>query len=676
LLRCLSRMKSEILLFYTFLFSVFASTSNGQSIRHTYRFLENLSIVQPDCGPSLLLAKANGSCPAVTDAGSFKDDALPCGINRKVYHTNRNWGLRYPNSEGVIGDTYTIQMYVKVTDWGATWARIIDFSNGQLDEGIYFKDKDGSNERCIDFYPSGIAGPCPYFNTSTYYLLTFTRNGSTGVMDVYVDNKLFVSYDDKNGLYVGKANIPIYIFRDDAEVPCESGEANFAYLSFSNQFSTQANVNQVFDQICYVANVNPSADFSVTPEVSCNQKSLKISYTGNIKLPSADYTFHWDWGHGYAAGEDQQYSDGTGPYDVKWSAAGVKTITLTIASKTCPDNKIVNSKQILVTDVNLTAVWEQPDCKNNKGKITLIGLEGTAPYQYSVDSLHFQNDPVFIVDPNTYTITVKDVNGCVRSKTLTIVPSEDALLQTIRDTVICAGQKIQLKTTSNATSFLWQPATGIDDVYAKDPYASPSVSTQYIVGAKKDGCNEQYATVFIKVIPEFTVKVTPDAQIDPGVPFQLRASSPELTGQAGISYAWTPPTWLNDPSIANPVATIPQNTKYTVRVSTKEGCSVTGQVNLSLTLPSQISVPSAFSPNGDGENESLRVYTNKIARLLYFKVYDRWGQVVFFTNEIGKAWDGKFNGSDPIAGTYVFKVKALTDSGKSIEKEGSVLLIR
>ncbi len=314
-------MKSGFLQTIIFLFLHVVCLS--QNVENSYRFSNNFQVAEPACASDLTQAKALGSCTFGTSPGSFVVDNLDCQVSRTVYHTNLNYGLMYANTEGTVSETYTIQMYIKNTSWGKTWARIIDFSNGQLDDGIYFKNLNGSTDRCIDFYPTGISGDCPYFKLDKYYLLTFTRNGQTGIMDVYVNDKLFVSYNDSGKKYVGKTGVPIYIFRDDNQISCESGEANFAYLSFTNYYSSQSSVSAVYQNICSVANINVSADFSIDPPATCGNKNVKVAYTGT--LPSATgYSFIWNFD-----GATIVSGSGKGPYLLRWNSDGNKKVTLT-----------------------------------------------------------------------------------------------------------------------------------------------------------------------------------------------------------------------------------------------------------------------------------------------------------------------------------------------------------
>ncbi|NIJ54809.1 gliding motility-associated C-terminal domain-containing protein [Dyadobacter arcticus] len=643
----------------------------GQTIKHTYRFYKDFKVAQPECGSDVEQFKALGNCAAGADPGSFVEDVLPCGVQRTVYHNNLNWGLMYPNTEGAITDNYTIQMYIKVTDWGRTWARIIDFSNGGSDQGIYFKDKDGSSDRCIDFYPYGIAGACPFFNKSTYYLLTFTRNGQTDIMDVYVDNMLFASYDDSDGRYVGKAGVPIFIFRDDQSVSCESGSANFAYLAFNNKYFSQADVDQSFSDICFIANINAYADFSISPNPSCGfPKNITITYTGIIPAPGTGYTFKWEWD-----GARVISGSGMGPYVVSWESGGSKNVALTVTNDVC-GNPLYNRKQAVISNLDLATSVVAGNCETGTdGTLTLTGSLGLPPYQYSIDSVNYTMDNVFKVPVAAYRVYVKDGNNCTIAKNVNVQFNSDITVATMADTTICAGESVTLLTTGNAQAFAWSPSAGLDDAASKDPVAAPPSTTQYVVTASKGFCM-QTDTVNVNVAPKIEVNVTPDAIVEYNMPFQLAASSPQITNPNDAIFAWSPALGLNNPASPSPIAVLQDDQSYTVEITSAMGCTGTGGVNLAIKRRESINIPTAFTPNGDGNNEILTPVIMGIESIRYFKIYNRWGQVVFFTNQLNNGWNGQFKGGEPITGTYVWEIEGTSIKGQTIRKKGSVMLLK
>ena len=89
-----------------------------------------------------------------------------------------------------------------------------------------------------------------------------------------------------------------------------------------------------------------------------------------------------------------------------------------------------------------------------------------------------------------------------------------------------------------------------------------------------------------------------------------------------------------------------------------------------------IEVPNAFTPNGDGKNDGLRPMIQGRYLLVNFSVFNRWGQLIFQTNEKGKYWDGRINGIDQPVGTYVWMVRVKDYNGNLIERKGTSILLR
>jgi gliding motility-associated-like protein len=120
------------------------------------------------------------------------------------------------------------------------------------------------------------------------------------------------------------------------------------------------------------------------------------------------------------------------------------------------------------------------------------------------------------------------------------------------------------------------------------------------------------------------------------------------------------------------------NTTYFYRASATTPGGVRNGATLSFTTISSadILVPSAFSPNGDGQNDILVPIALGIRSLSYFKIMNRWGQLVFETKELGKGWDGNFKGVPQPRDTYSWVIEALDVTGKVIRKSGGVLIMR
>jgi gliding motility-associated-like protein len=120
---------------------------------------------------------------------------------------------------------------------------------------------------------------------------------------------------------------------------------------------------------------------------------------------------------------------------------------------------------------------------------------------------------------------------------------------------------------------------------------------------------------------------------------------------------------------------------YVITVKDASGCTV--NVNITVRqiacLPiaePKVFVPTAFTPNNNAKNDFLQPYFLNIRELTYFKVYNRWGQLVFQTNTIGKGWDGNIKGVQQPIETYTWILACIDIEGKVIKQSGRSLLIR
>ncbi|MEO8403813.1 MAG: PKD domain-containing protein [Chitinophagaceae bacterium] len=150
----------------------------------------------------------------------------------------------------------------------------------------------------------------------------------------------------------------------------------------------------------------------------------------------------------------------------------------------------------------------------------------------------------------------------------------------------------------------------------------------------------------------------------------------QLHGTGGSVYNWSPPTGINDPSIADPVISISDDAAYTLTVTTAEGCIDEDDIKITVFKGSNIYVPNAFTPDGNGLNETLAPYYIGIKKLSYFNVFNRWGQAIFTTQNVTRGWDGTINGVKQATGVYVWQLKAVDYVGKVYQLNGTFTLIR
>ena len=249
-----------------------------------------------------------------------------------------------------------------------------------------------------------------------------------------------------------------------------------------------------------------------------------------------------------------------------------------------------------------------------------------------------------------------------------------------KDTTICWGTTAQLTGTTDADGFTWSPDSSLTNSGSLQPVASPLTTTPYILTVQNtQGCPKAVEdTVVVTVIPKVVVFAGNDTSVVVGQPLQLHAVS---TDSALVHYTWTPGDWLDNAFVYDPVATITSDgvdsILYLATATTDEGC--TGSDALMVTVyrtAPDIFMANAFTPNGDGHNDTYRPILVGISRLNFFRVFNRWGQLVFATSEPGKGWDGFFREMRQEAGTFVYMVQGVDYLGRSHFKKGAFVLVR
>lgn len=113
-----------------------------------------------------------------------------------------------------------------------------------------------------------------------------------------------------------------------------------------------------------------------------------------------------------------------------------------------------------------------------------------------------------------------------------------------------------------------------------------------------------------------------------------------------------------------------------VSVNNIYGCSSVDSVYINTENCCDISLPDAFSPNGDGRNDIFRIISSGNQVIKSFIVVNRWGQKVFETTNQQKGWDGRLSGVPQDIGTYIYYIKYVCTDGRTIEKKGEVVLIK
>ncbi|MBI1341614.1 MAG: T9SS type B sorting domain-containing protein [Terrimonas sp.] len=239
------------------------------------------------------------------------------------------------------------------------------------------------------------------------------------------------------------------------------------------------------------------------------------------------------------------------------------------------------------------------------------------------------------------------------------------------DAVVCKDQQAFLHGEANGL-MTWHPVNLFSNPSLPDQTVWPAVTTTYWLEAVNEfGCVSLLPdSVRVTVLPDIHAFAGNDTVVAFGQPLQL------VAGGNGNTYYWSPSTGLDDPFSATPVAILYSDMTYSLRVTNAAGCTDYDSIHIKAYQGPEIYVPSAFTPDHNGRNDLLRAIPAGLKTFNYFKIFNRWGQLVFSTNNASVGWDGKINNIAAPTGTFVWIAAGIDYSGKSIFRKGTVTLIR
>ena len=334
------------------------------------------------------------------------------------------------------------------------------------------------------------------------------------------------------------------------------------------------------------------------------------------------------------------------------------------------DSVFVDVKQVVTIDAG-------PDTSICKGDgFTIRTVSDALSYSWSpataMNDSTLKNPFVRPLADTRYTV-VGNIGKCQSVSDIFVRVGPVPLANAGPDDTLCFGRNTQLLATGGS-SYSWTPISFLSDPNIANPRViSPARTMIYTVRVSDTlGCIRQVLdSVKVLVIPQLHVDAGPsDTVAVEGQPILLHA-----TGAA--TYTWSPVTWLTNPTIANPVSTPQDSITYWVVGRDRFGCFAQDSIHISFfTMESDMYVPTAFTPNNDGLNDLARPIMLGMRSLTYFRIYNRFGELVYSTTEIGKGWDGVYKGKGQDAGTFVWYAEGVTFKGQVKKKKGYVVLIR
>ncbi|MCU0340494.1 MAG: PKD domain-containing protein [Spirosomaceae bacterium] len=435
----------------------------------------------------------------------------------------------------------------------------------------------------------------------------------------------------------------------------------------------QACVNE--DTIAVRALPKARLQATLTPPTGCTTRDGQLLISG-VNPPSGNYQYEW-----FTANDMPLTGNGStlpslaeGTYKVR-----VRGNPNTCATDSAFTLRAIRTLRMLPTIVNARCTVP------NAGAINLTATAGT-PRTYAwtnTAGMPIGTNAALLNNllPGKYNVKVTDAGGCdttLRDITVGITP--ERFLELGPERRKCVGDTVILvPTLPNIAGNRFQWSTG--DTTRRLVVRTAGTYRLTVTNAIT-GCMDNDETTF-SVAPRPQYDLTRDVglcDIDQG-----SATIIVRPGMAGLTFRWLPPIDASTPRIV-----VNQPGLYRVRISTPETCEVIDTARVVIRCEPRVYIPDVFTPNGDGVNDELIVRGDHLIEY-EIKIFNRWGEVIYQSNDLNQRWDGKYRGAayppmsypylvsayPPMSYPYLvsFKSKFFPDRPRSSQR-GAVLLMK
>jgi gliding motility-associated-like protein len=350
----------------------------------------------------------------------------------------------------------------------------------------------------------------------------------------------------------------------------------------------------------------------------------------------------------------------TGQYKLQLQVKTDSGCISTIATKT------IDVKPVPVVDFDLPALCVNTIASFIDKSSIADGSQNQFSYQWNFEiagSTSTQKNPLYAyASTGNYLIKlqVTSKDGCINTltKPVTNIFPQPMANFIVAPSTICLGETASFTNQSNALSqsikqLSWNLDDGTSSAEQQFTHLFTSAKTYNVslFYTTREGCNSDTVVKRVVVSPLPQVDAGPDQFILVGGQKQLMAA---VTGSTGYQYQWSPSSGLNNATILQPIASPAGNITYILTVSAAGGCQSSDQVFVQVVEAPII--PNAFSPNGDGINDTWGIkYLDSYPGSTII-VFDRYGKQVYAGNGSSKPWNGTLGGKPIPVGVYYYVI--------------------
>jgi len=599
--------------------------------------MEDVLINEPADGLELMIAQTAESC---FEANSGQAVVTPMGGTTGYVYEWSN-GTDMPTADGLAPQNYT----VTVTDGNNCTAtesiNITELSMVEISNiNFSLPSCNGVSDGAITIVPQNITGGAGE---------PFTYNWSNGVMQEF------------------NANL--------------AGDQAYTVTITDSEGCTGVGVQFLNEPLPLTFDI-------AAEDVACFQDATGTATVSNVQLNPQRTVDSYQWGIN-AAGQ-------TTPIATDLSA-GEYFVTITDSEGCTAENAVMVVEPDDI-DVNFN-VLDNPCFGNKEGEIVANPEGGVPGYSFAWEGVAQNTGKLTDLFSNTYYLTITDNNGCEHIDSAKVEQPEQ-IDATINPTdVTCFGDRdgmVQLTPIGGTAPYKY--SRDGENFFGSSTLIGLTEGDYEITISDANGCTtEKFATVGTPDL--FTVDITDGTGVidNSTIAFgeSINAEGISQNNQGNVDYFWSasycgtmmcPTADTTDCSgevtCNNPILTPNNPITYTIVGIDEAGCEATSNLVIFVEKTRNVLVPTGFAPNGNsGLNQSLHVHGKTGTSINVFRIFDRWGEMLFEThdfdiNDTTVGWDGTFNGEPMPAGVYVWSLVAEFEDGMTEVYKGETTLIR
>lgn len=423
----------------------------------------------------------------------------------------------------------------------------------------------------------------------------------------------------------------------------------------------------------------PQADFTI-PSACPNQSIVLTGSSATNGFTIASYLWNFPDATTQTTVNATKTFPAIGSYPVRYriyadnGCAGDTTKPVVIGSpvslsvqaigKACADSIFTFTSSIPASTTNPPSwYWDFGD-----GNSTTVTNSNMVTHSYSASAV-----------TRTLRHAVGFTTGCGTDTVTYIIPAINnnpiASFSYVMDT-LCENIPVRFNSTLTGISgWLWNFGNGTGN--ATPPfyhiYNNAGTYSVSLVVTDINGCGSLPASAPIAINAAPVISAGPDKVIRPGTSVVLPAS---IANAGNYDFLWTPASFLNDTRVLNPLSTPDRKISYTI-VATDRITHCSAADSMQVIPVGIVQVPTAFTPNADGRNDLFKALGTETVTKLNMQILDRYGRVIFESNDKGLGWDGTQKGKAVPAGAYVYIITYNAPNYPATQLiKGSFVLIR